>query len=63
MEHGFPHKLADKKSMKFIDDILEQVDETDQERFLSLMNTLTIMSKDLKRGSNQQNMVQQNLIK
>ena len=30
--------------------MIEKVDEKEKERFLSLLNTLMIMSKDLKKG-------------
>lgn len=50
-EYGFPHNLASTDSKACIDSMLERVDELDQERFLSLLNTLTIMSKDYRKPS------------
>lgn len=37
--------------MEYLDEMIEEVDERDKERFLSLLNTLTIMSKDVQRNS------------
>ena len=47
--HGFPQNLAQKHSLDYIDDMLAEVAEQDKERFLSLLNTLTVMSKDIRR--------------
>ena len=49
ISYGFPEKLAQKKSLDYIDEMVEKVDEKDKERFFSLLNTLIIMSKDLKK--------------
>ena len=47
--YGFPEKLTSRKSLTYLDEMMAEVAEKDKERFLSLLNTLTIMSKDVKK--------------
>ena len=50
-DFGFPDQLRHRDSGGFVEEMLKEVDEDDQERFLALMNTLIIMSKDIKKTS------------